>query len=189
MTVLYDTNLGVNDLTRNYSLTEFVETGCFQGEALDYAQRLGYSNLYSCDIDPLRVKECQTRFPNAVVVHQESVGFLEQVLPRVQGAALFWLDAHYPADYGQEETTATKFPIIEEILRIKQYKTDYQQDVIIIDDIRVFDSRDNPFINRSIGEYYMMDLSIRQITDLLSDTHDYQLVQADTGNLIFTPRA
>ena len=189
MTVLRDQYLGVHALTKNYSLTEFVETGCYQGEGLDHAQRLGYSNLYSCDIDLARVTECQITFPTAVIVHQESVVFLEHILPRVHGAALFWLDAHYPADYGQEETTATKFPIIEEILRIKQYKTDYQRDVIIIDDIRVFDSQDNPFVNRSIGEYYMMDLSIQQITDLLSDTHDYQLVQADTGNLIFTPRA
>lgn len=189
MTVLRDMNLGVNDLTRDHLLTEFVETGCYMGEGLEHAQQLGYRNLYSCDIDLARVTECQSKFPSAVVVHQESVGFLASTLPHVQGATLFWLDAHYPADYGQAESVETKFPVIEEILRIKQYKVNYQQDVIIIDDIRVFDSEDNPFINRSIGEYYMMDLSVQQLTDLLSDTHDYQLVQADTGNLIFTPRA
>jgi len=188
MSVLYDQNLHVNTLTQTYSLSQFIETGCYLGEGLSYAQALGYTNMYSCDIDHTRVIECQSKFPNAAIIHRESVGFLEQVLPQVHGAALFWLDAHYPADYGQAESVETKFPVIEEILCIKQHKINYQQDVIIIDDIRVLDSEDNPFVNRSIGEYYMMNLSVQQLTDLLSDTHDYQLVQADTGNLIFTPR-
>ena len=188
MSTLFDSHLGFAHLTKNYSLTQFVETGCYMGEGLSYAQQIGYSNLYSCDIDNSRVLDCQSRFPDAVILHQESVGFLEQVLPQVHGATMFWLDAHYPADYGQVESAETKFPVIEEILRIKKYKANYQRDVIIIDDIRVLNSEDNPLINASIGEYYMIELSVQQLADLLSDTHRHYLARTDTGNLIFVPK-
>lgn len=188
MSALFDLYLGFADLTRTYSLSQFVETGCYMGEGLSYAQQVGYVNMYSCDIDNTRVVDCQSKFPNSVILHQESVSFLEQVLPQVHGATMFWLDAHYPADYGQVESVETKFPVIEEILRIKKYKSNYQQDVIIIDDIRVLDSPDNPLINPSIGEYYMIDLSIQQLALLLSDTHRHYLAHTDTGNLIFVPK-
>lgn len=190
MTALYDERLQVPALTQQYQLTNMVETGCWHGDGLTFAKQMGIRNLYSCDINETYVLESRARIPNAVVHHQDSIEFLKEILPIVAGRTLFWLDAHYPVHYGlTEENEITKFPLVEELRLVRELKQNYEQDVIICDDLRVLSAENNPYYMPSVGSEFMVDHSIRDLTDILADTHNFYTMQADTGNLIFVPKA
>lgn len=189
MTQLYDAALQVDKLVEKYGLQTFVETGCFEGQGLQYAQKLQLHNLYSCDINEKYVELCKQRVPTATIYHKESIEFLQTVLPTINEPTLFWLDAHYPTYYGtQEENVITKFPLVEEIKLIIQHKQNYIKDVIICDDLRVLDKHDNPYFYGSLDQYFYVQYKIEDLINLLRDTHDYVSVQAETGVISFTPK-
>jgi hypothetical protein len=189
MTALFDQRLQVIALKQRYNLNNIVETGCWHGDGLTFAKKIGIQNLYSCDINERYVAECRDLLPNATIHHQDSIEFLKEILPGLTGLTLFWLDAHYPVYYGlEEENTLTKFPLVEELKLVRELKSNYQQDVIICDDLRVLAAENNPYYLPSIGDQFMVEHSIKDLTDVLADTHNFYTMQADTGNLIFIPK-
>lgn len=189
MTQLYDTALQVEALVEKYGLQSFVETGCFEGHGLQYAQGVNLTQLYSCDVNETYVNVCKQRVPEANVYHQDSITFLQTVLPTITTPTLFWLDAHYPIYYGMsEETAITKFPLIEEIRLIIKHKQNYAQDVIICDDLRVLDKDDNPYFHGGLDQYFYVRHKIQDLIALLSSTHNWNSLQAETGVIIFTPK-
>lgn len=189
MTDLYSPALKIAETKNIYQLDTFVETGCFHGSGLKFAKDIGFQNLYSCDINQTYVDECRNKFPGADIRHQESISFLKEVLPTIQGRSLFWLDAHYPVYYGLDnEDTVTKFPLVEELKLVKSLKPNFDQDVIVCDDLRVLLPDGNPYYNPAIGQQFMVDIKIQDLLDVLKDTHHHFLVDIDTGNLIFVPK-
>lgn len=189
MTSLCASGLRIQELKNRYQLDTIVETGCWHGHGLEFSQQIGIQNLYSCDINQTYVDECTKKFPQAVIRHQDSISFLKEVLPSVNGKTLFWLDAHYPVYYGlEEENSSTKFPLVEELLLVKSLKKNFQQDVIVCDDLRVLLPDNNPYYNPGVGDQFMVNIRVQDLIDVFSSTHDYYLVSEDTGNLIFIPK-
>lgn len=189
MTNLYAPELGVINLKNTYQLNTVVETGCYQGHGLEFARSIGIQSLYSCDINQTYVNNCRNKFPGADIRHLDSVSFLKEVLPTINEKTLFWLDAHYPIHYGLDhEDHITKFPLVEELKLLKSLKKNLEQDVIICDDLRVLLPDENPYYNPSVGQQFLVDYTIRNLTEVLEDTHNHYLVSVDTGNLIFIPR-
>lgn len=190
MTALFDNRLQVQELKYHYNLNNMVETGCWHGDGLTYANLIGIQNLFSCDINESYVLESRSRIPSAVVHHQESIEFLKNILPTVVGPTLFWLDAHYPVYYGlEQENEITKFPLVEELKLVRELKANYEKDVIICDDLRVLSAENNPYHMPNLGSDFLVDYSIQELTDVLADTHKFYTMQADTGNLIFVPKS
>lgn len=189
MSNLSDQSINTEQLKKEYSLKYFVETGCYLGQGLELAKQQGYEKLISCDINNNYVSHCKQHFPDAEIVHSHSVYFLNSVLPSLSGPTLFWLDAHYPKYYGLEnEQEGTRFPLIEEAKLICQHKKNYQNDVIICDDLRVLSKENNVNYDASLDQYFMSSHSINELISLFDKTHYYRIENTDTGVIIFTPK-
>jgi hypothetical protein len=78
--------------------------------------------------------------------------------------------------------------LVEELKLVRELKSNYHQDVIICDDLRVLAAENNPYYMPSVGDQFMVEHSIKDLTDILADTHKFYTMQADTGNLIFVPK-
>lgn len=176
----------------------FIETGTYKGEGLDYVSRLNYfSYFYSCDIsDDEYTQESIKKWKDSkkhTIKIQNSLDFLQDVLPTISNAALFWLDAHYPFQYNNkiQDTKETKYPVFQELDLIKKLKNNYKNDIILCDDIRVIYSDDNPKKtspgNNAVESYHLIhDKTFSDLTSILSDTHFYFFI----GDcLVFIPLA
>jgi hypothetical protein len=173
-------------------ISNFIETGCYLGEGLAAAQG-HFSNYYSCDISKKYVDKCKRLFPHADIYHLPSDIFLIRLLDAVRQTSLFWLDAHYPAQYdkGIKETDYNRFPLLNELRIIKRNKAFYEYDIIICDDLRVVQSDDNP-VRGNVGDnnlkerHFVNDVKFKEYTDVLVDTHEPHIVGADS--LLFMPK-
>lgn len=189
MTTLNAPQLNVSALKNKYKLQNFIETGCWIGQGLEFAQSIGFNNLYSCDINDSFVSICKEKFTKAIIMHHPSTEFLKKILPDILGPSLFWLDAHYPVHYGHTtENNNTKFPLLEEVRLVLSLKQNFEKDVFILDDLRVMHPENNPFFNTTLDKKFLVDLKIDDFIKVLSPTHNYYFVDVDTGNIIFTPK-
>jgi hypothetical protein len=183
-------NLPLFQYQQTHSLKNFVETGCWKGDGIAYAYQTGYKNIHSCDIGLNFVEESLQRFPEANIMHSESMQYLKNLLPTLEGRTLFWLDAHFPEMYGTDnDAEELKIPLIPEIELIKQLKKDYAKDVILCDDMRTFRSVDNPkYKAGEIDDKLYMDVDWNAFKNILSDTHDAELINDFDGVMVFTPK-
>ena len=138
-----DTCVKISKLKDNYSLNVFVETGCFRGNTLKYANGLNFERMYSCDIDQEMIDACKNISPSLELFKGTSVEFLESILPKLEGdRILFFLDAHLPE---HDKSNGNKwiesdlnFPLQEELKIINKYRKD-KKDVIVCDDLRIYE--------------------------------------------------
>ena len=135
----------LSELINEYKLEIFVETGCYRGNSLDFALKLGFDKLFSCDIDQEAITNCNERFitTNKIqLYHKDSISFLRTVLPAINKNALFWLDAHLPGfdkTSGQVyEKNKHNFPLEKESTLINNARKDFN-DIILIDDLRIYE--------------------------------------------------
>lgn len=126
---------------RSLGLVNFVETGCYLGNGVQWALDSGFKAVHSCDVVQYHVQACRGKFAGrAVQIHfAESVAFLEDVLPRLKGPTLFFLDAHFPNYYRQllqqKAERHREYPLYDECLLIRTLKPDHANDLIICDDV------------------------------------------------------
>lgn len=125
----------------------FIETGTYEGEAVQMAIELEFNKIYSIELDKDRYNRCVDRFKDisyVKIINGHSHVGLENVLKEVSERCLFWLDAH--PGYGHS-------PIIEEIKIILNHSV--KDHIILIDDMRCFG--------------YEFDNSIQSVLDILSE--------------------
>ena len=176
----------LSSLIQKYNLQNFVETGCFEGNALKIAKDYKLKS-FSCDINIFFVELCKNKFPEAIIKCSDSFLFLEKIIPTILNQTLFWLDAHLPSDYGITGKQEQIWPLYKELELIKKLKPNFQNDVIICDDMHAIPGN----ICFNIGFRNMDWLSTRPYDDyvnVLSDTHTATLVPVSTGMLVFTPK-
>lgn len=125
---------GLPALVRQLALVNFVETGMYLGNGIGWAASAGFAEIWSCDFMKQYVHHCRAAFPfPGVHLHlRESVAFLHDILPVLQGRTLFWLDAHFPVYYGTLEgrdalPEVPEYPLYTECQVIRTQKKDYQQ--------------------------------------------------------------
>ena len=193
MGTLYNFNFGCKtlaELKELYNITTFVETGCFYGDSLTFARDRGFAKLYSCDIDLEMINHCQNRLGNDVeLFHGDSKTFFINLLPKLDPAenVMFFLDAHLP---GFDKTQGTSgvadvdanlnFPLQEEIKMIHMARRT-QSDVIIVDDLRIYE--DGPYGNGNWAERHQFGLSLDFLGTL---SYNIQKFYADEGYLLLT---
>lgn len=185
----------VRTLKRQFDLTAFVETGCYLGDGIAAALEAGFRDIRSCDIDPARIEQCQLRFSGQEALTLRlgaSSEVLPDLLPDADVPTLFWLDAHYPGHYGLNhmETRLTKFPVQFELAKICTLHHGASRDVILIDDMRVIASDDNPLWREGeVDDYYRVDdLTIKALVEPFEGTHQYDIDLQQEGILILTPK-
>jgi len=173
-----------------YNLINFVETGTETGNGIVTARQIGINphNMYSCDLRAEVLEEARTRVPEAHLFNTDSLSFLEENLPKIKGNTLFWLDAHFPAHYGLEETPNNRAPMLDEINLIKQLKSSFEKDVIMCDDLHIFVSSENPTYNHGLSEYYKIYYAWHLLADSFKSTHNFEIYCVYQGLGVFVPK-
>lgn len=134
----------IRDHARRFQLRTLVETGTYMGDMVG-AMQGHFDNIHSIELDPQLHARVSKRFNGNARVHLyqgDSATVLGQVISRLQGPSLFWLDGHYSAGItakGERET-----PVLAEIGHVLG-DTRWPH-VILIDDARCFGLGDYPSI-------------------------------------------
>jgi hypothetical protein len=137
---LYKQNV-VRSAGRVFGIDILIETGTFEGEMV-YALRNDFRRIYSIELDQDLCSQAQARFEgmaHITILHGDSGQILGDLLASISTPVVFWLDAHYSwgaTAHGEKET-----PIHEE-LRAISHRSLRRKDVILIDDARMFSSRE-----------------------------------------------
>jgi hypothetical protein len=126
-------------LAASQKLDILVETGTFHGDTVAATKKY-FKCVYSIEVDELLHRNAIQRFAcdtNVRLIHGDSAVVLPQLLPKISGKILFWLDGHYSgAGTGR---AGSDTPIIAELDAIRAH-CNGRPYAIIIDDAREFES-------------------------------------------------
>lgn len=191
MGVIYFFNL--NDFINRYKLNVFIESGTGDGDGIQYATTFPFKKIYSIEYVGEVAKRARDRFPDERVriIDGDSSTWLRRFLPLLEGdRILFWLDAHFP---GLDHTKENKLmdvsndintPLENELRAIKSSRS-YNEDVIIIDDLRIYIDGDYELGNHLLGPTVG---NIDFVYELFSETHTIEICNSHTGYLILLPK-
>lgn len=112
--------------------------------------------VVSIEPEPDLYRRAQKRFskvPNVELVNGTSEEVFGEVLTQIEGKINFWLDGHYSAGvtYLGEKVT----PIEEELSAIDRHFEKFDEVVVLVDDVRIFD----PLVAKDSG-YPTIDLLV-----------------------------
>ncbi len=184
-------HLNIKGFKDKYNLSNFYETGCWHGDGIQEALNAGFSEIRSCDVGINYVRECKERFKNnsnVYIHHENSLVFLwafqSEKLP-----SLFWLDAHFPVDYGTDITEEKyRLPLLTELEFLRD-EWDISKSVIICDDIRNLRSVMNPrYRENELHERFILDVDWEYFVHILDKTHNVSINEHYDGIAYFTPK-
>ncbi len=143
-----------------YHCDNMVETGTYLGDMV-YAQLPRFKEIFTIELSNELWKNAIKRFenePKVNLLQGDSGKVLHELVPRLNGPALFWLDGHYCS--GITAKSEIECPIYEEL---KAIFASPHQHVVLVDDARYFvGKRDYPtipelseFVARSGSGYTM----------------------------------
>lgn len=172
-------------LINDFGIVNYVETGVERGVALNWVREHGgrIRRYDACDLNKAHADAAKVNFPYASIYHGDSISFLASLLPEIAGPTLFWLDAHFPGNYGDPQDTSNWFPALNEMRTIKALKRDYEHDVILVDDV-------GGFVGGStfpIGDK-MFSLNTDELLSVFADTHYCEILPFNTSVLRCVPK-
>ena len=153
---------------RKWNIGNLIETGTFEGTMTD-AQKENFRCIVTIELDALLYESAKQRFKNDAhihVLHGDSGVMLVEALRLVDGATLFWLDAHYSG--GVTAKAELETPILKELSIIANRGN--CGDVILIDDARLFGWRsDYPRLTkiRQFVKTHLPDYKVSVESDLI----------------------
>ncbi len=136
---------------RKYNITEFIETGTFLGDTLEYIARekVDCISIELSEELHSKAKERFSRYPNVTLIQGDSTKVLPEILEKLDRPALFWLDGHYSG--GNTAKGLKDSPISEELEAIHNHRV--LGHVILIDDARCFNGDDDyPHLDELLDE-------------------------------------
>ena len=125
-----------------FDANTLVESGTFYGLMID-ACLGGFNEIHSIEIYRPLANDAKRRFAPFSHVHiyeGDSGDVLSEILPRLNGRTLFWLDGHYSGEgtgRGIDDS-----PISRELAAILKHRSKPNEDVILIDDGRCFNGEE-----------------------------------------------
>jgi hypothetical protein len=163
----------VADLRRCFALSTFIETGTFMGDTIASLQR-DFVSLISIELSADLYIQAKRRFAKCVsivLIQGDSADQLPQALALSKGSrSLIWLDAHYSG--GATAKGSVNTPIIREIRNIKRHGRG--QDVILIDDLRLFWRVEDGFLHHDSIDGYPSARAV--VEELNSDGNKYDCI-------------
>lgn len=139
---------------RNSCCKIFIETGTGLGHSLQHALdvKAGFDKLYSIEIHEETANRAIVRFAaikNIQVINSDSTSAIKKILSSVSlnTPILFFLDAHFPGeveadyDYKCNKVNNVTMPLEEELRLIYSLRPN-SDDVIIVDDWRLYEEGD-----------------------------------------------
>lgn len=149
-------NFDLNDYLSDY----FVETGTFHGAGVRAAINAGFNKILSIEVFKPLVTENQDRFKDEIqdgrveIIFGDSDDVLEEVLAIKNGSITFWLDAHKQTMNGAGEGKE-KCPVVSELQHIYNKREGIKLDTILIDDMRLIETRSAGWAV-NLGEMYRL---------------------------------
>ncbi|MEP4076552.1 hypothetical protein [Haloferula sp.] len=129
----------IRDYRERFGLDVLVETGTFKGDMIQ-AMRGDFRKLYSIELADHFHEAAVERFqsdPSIEILHGDSGKVMSELVPKLDGPALFWLDGHYSA--GNTARGDKDTPVMEELGHI--FAREDLRCVILIDDARCFEGK------------------------------------------------
>ena len=185
---LYHTAWNVKELKEEYGLKMAVETGTAHGDGTRYLVSFFEkvftieinSELFDANLDSF------SKHPNIYKYLGKTVDNLPGILELNKDTpTFFWLDAHLPQGEGHSEEVY--LPLEEELRVIKKNK-DTSKDVLLIDDLRIYE--DGPFqagnwVKRH--DYSNTAEGVNFVRELFAETHSIEKSYKDEGYLLLSP--
>lgn len=195
MGVLRDFDL--NNFISTYDCRYLVETGAGTGTGINWARNFPFEAIYSCDIDidqANHLNEVIGKKDHRIrVIPLDSKTFLEMILKEIKANAVFFLDAHFPgADLGKatfesEPNLDLRLPLETELNILWEQRKGFK-DVIIIDDLRVYEKCPMQGGDlAAVGLGHLMKPGT-QFLDRWNDTHNVEKLYKNTGYCLLTPK-
>lgn len=183
-------------LLREYNCSSFFETGTWKGDSVAYATQFDFDKIFSSEIVPDIAKRASSRFSGdkrITIINENSVRALEDYIKEIAGNCIFWLDAHFPGSeeglngYNDEKNEVLKYPLHKELEVIANKRKGYN-DVILIDDLRIYEENDyaNGNMPSNIERPTEKDSSF--VEDLFSSTHHIFRSMKDEGYIYMLPK-
>ncbi len=124
----------VNKIMAVYPIDNFIETGTYHGGTSFWASQV-FKNVHTIEIAEVLYKSTSEKYKHVNNIHfhlGDSKDVLKDLIPKIEGPALFWLDGHWCGrETGGKENLC---PVMNEL----KYATSLKGSVIFIDDLRCF---------------------------------------------------
>ncbi len=126
-----------------FNINILVETGTYLGQTINYVKS-HFSHIFSIELSELLAEEAKRKFKkhkNVEIIKGDSGLSLSEILKKVQGEKIFWLDAHYSSGITAASENFGNTPILKELEIIFDNWTNGS--VILIDDARLFNGKND----------------------------------------------
>lgn len=122
------------DLARASGARDFVETGTFQGDAVNWAA-IHFDRVWTLEISAeyqAHARARNSRHANVRYYLGDSASLLPEIVRQLRGPAIFWLDAHAGAGYF---ASVDSCPLLAELDTIVSSHVEH---CVLVDDARAF---------------------------------------------------
>jgi len=183
------------EMCKKFGIKNYVETGVGRGEGINYILRnVKMDKLYGIELD----ERLYSTYDEIFAGHSVEIfeGYSHEQMPNVlekldNNPTLFWLDAHFPGGdyfgegYGSEQDFVKRLPMEEE-LRIISKNRDISNDIIFMDDLRIYVDR-----NFSSGNWHERSTIGAEgydfVEELIGKTHTISEHLGDEGYILAFP--
>lgn len=181
------------NLINKYKITTFIETGTFDGGGLRWVySNSKFKNYYSIEINEKYFNNTKPNFPepNIHLYLGDTISSLPKILDEIpqNEVILFWLDAHLPEFTDKEfkaQNVNQRIPLKQELEIIKQKRIN-NHDVIICDDLRIYE--DGPFPHGTwSGRFQFGDLGTKFIYETMGAIYNIEKVYQHEGYIHILP--
>lgn len=131
----------IKKLVSEFAVKNFVETGTYEGSTTVWASK-HFEKVYTIEKSEHFYQQTRKKYEhleNIDFIYGDSRNELKKLVNKLDGATLFWLDAHWSG--GKTYGDTDQCPLIEEIEIINDSRFD---NFILIDDARLFTSPPHP---------------------------------------------
>lgn len=199
----------LNEIIEETGASYFVETGTLHGDGVDYALHFDFKKIFSIEIIPelaKKAKEKYTSHENVIIVEGNSSDVMSELIKKIDGNIIFWLDAHFPGCDSKHKTYDeikqldydVNLPLEKEIDIISKRIGNYK-DTIICDDLWVYDDVTSgglvDFDTHCSNHNHNITLNeinpnsnLNFVHERFSKSHDFKKVYKDQGYLVLLPK-
>lgn len=181
----------IGEIVNQFQLEVVIETGTYIGTGANHLAQF-VPRVHTIEL----VEECfnSVKFNNSKIIPY--LGHSVDILPRIleiekNSKVLYWLDAHVPSIIHNlpQKDQVIEFPLEQELRVIKKYKNT-DNDLFIIDDLRVYE--DGPFTDGNWREAHLFPnkpTGIQFIYELFENTHIIKKDYFSSGFIFLIPKS